>query len=337
MKNNFTSPFQIAILIPSTKESQMTKQEFLKKYNLTEGQFGGTEKIDGDLDLNSLEAIPIGFNPTVGGSLYLRSLKEIPEGFNPTVGGHLYLHSLKKVPKGFNPTVGRHLYLNSLKEIPEGFNPTVGGTLCLNSLNKIPKGFNPTVGGHLWLSFLKKIPDGFNPTVGGDLGLSSIEVIPEGFNPTVGGVYPPAIPHAKHGGHFIKDGFIFCDGILSRIVSSKGNVHKITHIAKDEISYIVHSDGKFAHGATIKEARESLMFKISDRDKSRFEHLKLDSKLKLAEMIECYRVVTGACEAGVRHFLSTIKTKKSYTIKEVIDLTKGQFGHQDFKEFFQPL
>ena len=74
----------------------MTKDQFLKKYNLTEDQFLGKEKVGGDLYLSSLTAIPEGFNPTVGGDLDLRSLTAIPEGFNPTVGGYLYLRSGSK-------------------------------------------------------------------------------------------------------------------------------------------------------------------------------------------------------------------------------------------------
>jgi hypothetical protein len=123
----------------------LTKSEFIKKYNLTEGQFYGTEKIDGSLSLSSLTSIPEGFNPTVGGYLSLNSLKSIPEGFNPTVGGDLYLNSLTSIPEGFNPTVGGALNLSSLTSVPEGFNPTVGGSLYLNSLKSIPEGNNPTV------------------------------------------------------------------------------------------------------------------------------------------------------------------------------------------------
>ena len=67
--------------------NKMEKNEFLKKYNLTEAQFNGSEKIGGSLYLRSLTSIPAGFNPTVGGSLDLRSLTSIPAGFNPTVAG----------------------------------------------------------------------------------------------------------------------------------------------------------------------------------------------------------------------------------------------------------
>ena len=70
----------------------MTRNDFLEKYNLTEGQFSGMESIPGDLFLDYLTAIPDGFNPTVGGSLYLNRLKTIPDGFNPNVGGNLYVN-----------------------------------------------------------------------------------------------------------------------------------------------------------------------------------------------------------------------------------------------------
>jgi len=182
-------------------------EKFCKEHNLTEEQFYGRKKIEGDLDLRDLTSIPEGFNPTVGGYLYLSSLTSIQEGFNPAVGGSLWLDSLTSIPEGFNPTVGGNLDLSGLTSIPEGFNPTVGGNLDLSGLTSIPEGFNPTVGrgldlrsltsipedfnptvgGWLWLESLTSIPEGFNPTVGGNLNLSSLTSIPEGFNPTVGG------------------------------------------------------------------------------------------------------------------------------------------------------
>jgi hypothetical protein len=182
-------------------------KDFCKKYYITENQFKGINKIEGNLDLCSLtsipegfnpivegwldleylSSIPEGFNPTVGGWLDLRNSTSIPEGFNPTVGGSLNLESLTSIPEGFNPIVGLNLFLNSLISIPEGFNPTVGGNLLLNKLTSIPEGFNPTVGVSLDLRNLTSIPEGFNPTVGGDLDLHSLISIPEGFNPTVGG------------------------------------------------------------------------------------------------------------------------------------------------------
>jgi hypothetical protein len=47
-----------------------------------------------------------------------------------------------------------------------------------------------------------------------------------------------------------------------------------------------------------------------------------------------YRVITGACAYGVKSFVeSRPKLKKSYSVKEIIDLTEGHFGHAEFKKF----
>ena len=88
----------------------MKKETFLKKYGITEDQFSGKVKIEGDLYLSSLTSLPEGFAPTVGGDLDLRSLTSLPEGFAPTVGGGLDLRSLTSLPEGFAPTVGGGLY-----------------------------------------------------------------------------------------------------------------------------------------------------------------------------------------------------------------------------------
>ena len=42
-------------------------------------------------------------------------------------------------------------------------------------------------------------------------------------------------------------------------------------------------------------------------------------------MIECCRVITGACKLDARGFISSLKlVKDEYTIKEIVTLTKGQ-------------
>lgn len=42
---------------------------------------------------------------------------------------------------------------------------------------------------------------------------------------------------------------------------------------------VTDGEGRYAHGETIKEARESLIYKIKNRDKSEYESLTLDSKV----------------------------------------------------------
>ena len=186
-------------------------------------------------------------------------------------------------------------------------------------------------------------------TVGGDLYLSSLTSIPEGFNPTVGGyldlrnrsnyigkdVNIPKIPAPdlkwENGKYICKD------WILTEVINRRGNVYRIRKIAKKEIEYLItDGNGNWAHGSTLEEAKEDLIFKVSDRRKSDYENLTLDSVLPYKEAIQCYRVITGACSFGTRDFVTNrLREKKSeYKISEIISLTEGEYGNKSFKEFF---
>ena len=246
----------------------------------------------------------------VGGYLYLGSVTSIPEGFNPTVGGDLYLGSVTSIPEGFNPTVGGDLYLRSVTSIPEGFNPTVGGGLDLGSVTSIPEGFNPTVGGGLYLRSVTRF-------IGANLELPYIP-----------------IRYVWRNKSYIK-----VDGIFTKIISERGKVMRVQRVARKEIEYLVtDGEGKWAHGATLKEAKDSLIYKITSRDTAKYQMWTLKTEITHAEAIEAYRTITGACAFGTRHFCETIlgdKRRDKYTISEVIELTKGQYGAPSFAKFFK--
>lgn len=134
----------------------------------------------------------------------------------------------------------------------------------------------------------------------------------------------------------------FTDGIKSVVIETKGKVKKVKFINKDtntitnETSYIVSDgNGNFAHGKTIKDAKKSLLYKISNRDTSQYKDLTLDSKLTFSEAIKMYRVITGACESGTKFFIEQNKLKdRKYTVREMIELTKGQYGNETLQKFF---
>lgn len=138
---------------------------------------------------------------------------------------------------------------------------------------------------------------------------------------------------------FLSQGFIFADSILSKLISKKTvrntTVYTVKHIAKDKESYIVQTGDLFSHGETIKQAKESLIYKISNRDTSKYKSLKLTSKISFEKAIKMYRVITGACEFGCKSFVSRLKeTKKEYTVQEVINLTSGNYGNEQLRSFF---
>ena len=132
--------------------------------------------------------------------------------------------------------------------------------------------------------------------------------------------------------------YIKCDGIFNVVVSHHGNVYKVKDIGRTKEYYLVgDGNGKWAHGDTIDDAKKDLLYKISNRDKTGYKNLTLDSILSYEEAIECYRVITGACSSGTKGFCENRlgEIKNHYTIREIIELTEGEYGNNEFKDFFQ--
>ena len=152
-------------------------------------------------------------------------------------------------------------------------------------------------------------------------------------------------------GKKIKDGQFYClynhefceyaefDNIKCAVLSKKGNVYKTVlfdDFDSGKITYVIEKDGVYSHGDTIKDAKESFIYKISNRDTSAYENYTKDTIVSFEEAIKMYRAITGACEVGTRYFVSGLKElKPNYTIAEIIKLTEGQFGATEFKNFFK--
>lgn len=137
-----------------------------------------------------------------------------------------------------------------------------------------------------------------------------------------------------------KDGkltFIKADGIFQRVISHRKNVYRVAKILSNTVTYLVREGDKWAHGDTFTQARESLVYKISNRDTSRYKSMTGETSLTHAEAIECYRIITGACESGSRNYVENILNgmkKDKYIIAEIATLTKGQYGNDLFAKFF---
>lgn len=127
------------------------------------------------------------------------------------------------------------------------------------------------------------------------------------------------------------------DEIPTLINSVKKSIAHCSIVKEDltlEECWVVKDGNHFAHGKTIKEAREDLLFKVLDKDKSEFENLTLDDTLSVKDAIQCYRIITGACSIGVRDFCSKLELKDEYSISEIIGLTKNSYGSDVFLSFF---
>jgi hypothetical protein len=133
---------------------------------------------------------------------------------------------------------------------------------------------------------------------------------------------------------FAAAGFSFADGVLARTVSTRGPVSRVIICGKTEVSYLVTDGEAFSHGKTLTEARDGLLFKIGKRDPSEFKGWKLSQTVTKRDAIRAYRVITGACEGGVRSWLEQRTAPEKITVEEIITLTKGAYGAEEFKNFF---
>ena len=136
---------------------------------------------------------------------------------------------------------------------------------------------------------------------------------------------------------YLERGYVKADGILQKLVSKKkvGSI-QVFEVAKfgKKNSFVIKKGDVFSHGETVEKAKESLKYKISNRDTSAYKKWKATDKKPVEDLIKAYRAITGACEFGTKHFCESQKLKPKYSIKEVIELTKGQYGSEQFKTFF---
>jgi hypothetical protein len=131
---------------------------------------------------------------------------------------------------------------------------------------------------------------------------------------------------------------IIADGILSEVISKKGNVYKVKNNGEEKISYLLEAerDGKkvYSHGNTLIECKRWLIYKLSNRDTSKYKNLTLETVLTKEDAIQCYMTITGACDAGTKYFIDNLdKVKSEYSIKEIIEITNGQYGNSKFQYF----
>ena len=99
----------------------------------------------------------------------------------------------------------------------------------------------------------------------------------------------------------------------------------------------VVSDGtNYAHCGSLREGIADLNFKTArDRGAGQYKDFSLDKEMTVPEMVTMYRIITGACSQGSENFVKSLgELKEKYTIREAIELTKGQYNAGKFAEFF---
>ena len=134
------------------------------------------------------------------------------------------------------------------------------------------------------------------------------------------------------------------DGILSKHIASLKisnglTVHTVVIVGRTNKTYVIETpDGVYAHGDTVKQARKALLYKLSEnRDTTPYKAWTLDTSITKRQAIQSYMAITGACETGTRHFVETTfgdKVPARTTVRNVIEMTAGQYGSGVYRNFF---
>ena len=235
------------------------------------------------------------------GNLNLRnsSIESLPEGLN--VGGNLDLGftKIKSLPEGLIVGGNLEIYATRIKSLPKGL--CVGGSLYIghNEIKSLPEGLK--VGGELWHEYFR---------------LSDDQRLREG--------------------DYVPNEYIYCDGILT-FIKNAHQIGKYTYYRGHFSDKNVIYDGTYyTHCKDLKSGIAGLDFKhAKGRGADQYKDLTINSVVSKDQAINMYRVITGACQSSTENFINNLKeVKESYTIQEIIDLTRGQYGSRLFEEFF---
>ena len=218
------------------------------------------------------------------------------------------------------------LSYTDVQTLPEGL--TVGGGLDLRNtkIQTLPEGL--TVGGGLDLSGtqIQTLPEGL--TVGGWLDLSGTQIKNKGKE-------RKKVKTIKNG-DYVAGKYLFVDNILTQVKNKKTVGQYTVYVGKIKGKNVVSDGVHYAHCDKIRDGIADLLFKTaSDRGSEQYKNLSLDTELTVAEAVTMYRIITGACRAGSEDFVNSQRNlKEKYTIRECIELTKGQYNAEKFAEFF---
>lgn len=293
------------------------------------------------------------------------NISEIPD--NAVFGGSLIISNtnVSKLPDDLHFINGSlNISYTNISELPDPL--TVKWSLIAkrSQLNKIPNSL--IVGMEMDISYtaVTKLPDGF--IVPGDLNLYNcpIKGLPErlivGNNMNIQGTdisdildFPESLivngyilanfyvnnkdVSMLEYGDYEEGRYLFTDGILTHVKRKKRIGTYDYYVGKIPGINVVSDGTYYAHCENIRDGIRDLEFKrAKDRGAKQYRGIDIDEPIPTDKMISMYRIITGACRQGTDAFLRSLgKMKDSYTVREAIELTNGQYGAVAFKKFFE--
>ena len=129
------------------------------------------------------------------------------------------------------------------------------------------------------------------------------------------------------GSHTVRciDGY--CMEILNKRTVREYSVYSAVFFESGGKCFVAEKDGTYAHGNNVQDTVRDLEFKLCNkRGIEQYRNCTLDTPVDYM----FYRVMTGACQTGTEEFLRSqgLGLTDKRTIRQVIDLTKGAYGHE---------
>ena len=134
----------------------------------------------------------------------------------------------------------------------------------------------------------------------------------------------------------------YVDGLQTLITHIKGNIAKGFLVNEDltlQPCYIAKGNGYFAHGKSVKEARESLIEKyLEDMDEEEvinkfLNEFEKGKSYKGTEFFKWHHYLTGSCLMGRESFVKNhnIDLDTEFTVDDFIELCKNDYGSSVIK------
>ena len=222
--------------------------------------------------------------------------------------------------------IGRNnVYLSSLTALPENVTFSNGGGVYLRSLTALPENVTFSNGGCVYLSSLTALPENVTFSNGDYVYLRSLT---EEYQPYRGGIV-----RFKH----IDEHTM---AILSERMVGEYTIFHAAYFGGGEIDklkrcYVAQFGEYYAHGKTVEKAMRDARFKSMERD---FDQDELVDEIRTrgTVLIEDFRLVTGACEEGVRHGMQQAgldPEADELPLNVVLGAAFGSYGER-FKSLF---
>jgi hypothetical protein len=254
--------------------------------------------------------------------LKARAVQFRREGAAFTVGGSLNLRSLTSLPASVSLSAGGSLDLRSLTTLPEGVSLSAGGSLDLRSLTTLPEGVSLSAGGGLNLPSLTSLPAGVSLSAGSWLDLRSLTSEVQVYQ-----------------GQSIRLRMI--DGICTRLISRRqvgeATVWRAQFFRGDpknnKYCYVAQVGDTSAHGDTVERALRDLRFKL-DEQRPVTEAVAAIHRRGTVTFND-YRVITGACESGLREGLQARgidPDTPELPLAQVLELCRDGYGGETFRK-----